>query len=369
MTETLELFGSFYRAIRFALPERRAVLLIVTLTLLIAAANAAEPLLLKVIFDGLTGRSALGALGKGLSFLAMLALAREGAQGFSDWLTWRTRLGLQYALLEATVGKLHNMPLRLQRSEGVGAIMTRLDRSIQGLIGAVAQILFSILPAVLFLAMAIAIMFRLDSRLAALVLVFAPMPALIALRAAPEQVRRERSLLDRWARIYSRFNEVLSGILIVRSFTMEETEKNRFLRDVAEANSLVIRGVATDTGYGAASNFVVATARLSALAVGSYLVVTHDITVGAMARREPAPRPSARLMASRTDAGGSVTTTRRARRLAPCGRGEAQGPSNEGYTAWPAARSRSFNSSSCLASAACSSVGSGSFASSSTAPW
>src|SRR6185437_5318209 len=282
MTESVRLFRSFYRAIRFALPERRAVLLIVTLTLLIAAANAAEPLVLKVIFDGLTTRPALAALGTGLGILAVLALTRESAQGVSDWLTWRTRIGLQYALLEATVGKLHNMPLRLQRSEGVGAIMTRLDRSIQGLIGAVAQILFGILPSVLFLAIAIAIMFRLDGRLATLVLVFAPMPALIAMRAAPEQVRRERSLLDRWARIYSRFNEVLSGILIVRSFTMEESEKNRFLRDVAEANSLVIRGVASDTGYGAASNFVVAAARISALAVGGYLAVTHAITVGTL---------------------------------------------------------------------------------------
>src|SRR6185437_14839649 len=53
-----------------------------------------------------------------------------------------------------------------------------------------------------------------------------------------------------------------------------------FLRNVAEANSLVIRGVASDTGYGAASNFVVAAARLSALAVGGYLAVTHAITVG-----------------------------------------------------------------------------------------
>lgn len=280
MAESLRLFRSFYRAIRFALPERRAVLLIVSLTLLIAGANAAEPLVLKFIFDGLTERPALGPLGRSLGLLAALALAREAAQSVSDWLTWRTRIGLQYALLEATVGKLHNMPLRMQRSEGVGAIMTRLDRSIQGLIGAITQILFGILPSVVFLAIAVAIMFRLDARLASLVLVFAPVPALIAMRAAPEQVRRERSLLDRWAKIYSRFNEVLSGILIVRSFTMEEAEKNRFLRDVAAANALVIRGVATDTGYGAASNFVVAAARLSALALGGYLVVTHAITLG-----------------------------------------------------------------------------------------
>jgi ATP-binding cassette, subfamily B, bacterial len=183
-------------------------------------------------------------------------------------------------LLEATIGKLHHMPLRLQRSEGVGAIMTRLDRSIQGFVGAVTQLLFNILPALVFLVISILIMFRLDWRLALLVLVFAPMPALIAMRAAPEQVRRERALLDRWVGIYSRFNEVLSGLLIVRSNTMEEVEKDRFLSKVAEANRLVIRGVATDTGYGATSNLVIAVARLASIAFGAYLAIRGEVTVG-----------------------------------------------------------------------------------------
>lgn len=68
-----------------------------------------------------------------------------------DWLTWRTRIGLQYTLLEATVGKLYRVPLRMQRPEGVGALMTKLDRSIQGLVGALALLVFSVLPAKLFL--------------------------------------------------------------------------------------------------------------------------------------------------------------------------------------------------------------------------
>jgi ATP-binding cassette subfamily B protein len=280
MTETVQLFSSFHRAVRFALPQRNAILAILALTLLMAAANAAEPLALKLIFDSLTAERTLPPLLQGIVILAVLSLVREAAHGLSDWLTWRTRMGLQYALLEATVGKLHNMPLRLQRSEGVGAIMTRLDRSIQGFVGAVTQILFNILPALVFLIISISIMFSLDWRLALLVLAFAPMPALIAMRAAPEQVRRERALLDRWARIYSRFNEVLSGILIVRSFTMEEVEKNRFLGDVADANQLVIRGVATDTGYGATSNLVIAVARLCAIAAGGYLAVQGEVTVG-----------------------------------------------------------------------------------------
>jgi ATP-binding cassette subfamily B protein len=269
-----------HRAVQFALPQRNAILAILGMTVLMAGANAAEPLALKLIFDDLVAGSALRPLVNGLLLLAGLAIVREAARGFSDWLTWRTRIGLQYALLEATIGKLHNMPLRLQRSEGVGAIMTKLDRSIQGFVGAVTQVLFSIVPSIIFLVISIWIMVRLDWRLALLVIAFAPLPALIAVRAGPEQVARERKLLDQWSRIYSRFNEVLSGILIVRSFAMEEVEKRRFLSDVAEANRVVVRGVATDTGYGSASNLVIAAARIAAVALGVWLVVRGEITVG-----------------------------------------------------------------------------------------
>ena len=276
----LQLFRNLHRAIRFALPQRNAIVFILVLTMFMAAANAAEPLALKYIIDHLSLNPEFAPLINGLAILAALALSREAAHAVSDWLIWRTRLGLQYALLEATVGKLHQMPLRLQRSQGVGAIMTKLDRSIQGFVGAVTQILFSILPAALFLVIAMVIMFKLEWRLALLVLVFAPLPALIALRAAPEQVSRERALLDRWSKIYSRFNEVLSGILVVRSFAMEEIEKKRFLQDVDLANREVIQGVATDAGYGATTNLVIAVARLCSIALGGYFAVKGQMTIG-----------------------------------------------------------------------------------------
>ena len=271
-----------HEAVRFALPHRYALGAVLALTLLIAAISAAEPLILKFIFDALTGTDAQPALSKGLGLLAMSALLRELARFASDWLTWRTRLGVHYALLDAMVGKLHSMPLRIQRSEGVGAITTRLDRSIQGFIGAAAQISFNVFPALVFLIIAAMIMFQLDWRLAVVVLCLAPIPALIALVAAPEQTERERVLLDRWSKIYSRFNEVLSGILVVRSFAMEDAEKRRFLADVGAANRVVIRGVATDAGYGAASDFVVAAARIIAIGIGGWLVIEGEITVGTL---------------------------------------------------------------------------------------
>ncbi len=265
---TLGQLRRLHAAVRFALPQRHAITIIIVLVLGVAGINAFEPLVLKWVFDQLTDLQQPGPILTGILLLLGFALCREAMDGVANWLTWRTRIGLQYALLEATIGKLHRMPLRIQRSEGIGAIMTRLDRGIQGFTSAVALILFSIMPSLIFLVLAIAIMLRLEWRLALLVLAFAPLPAVIAAFAGPEQMHRERTLLDRWAKIYSRFNEVLSGIVIVRSFAMEDAEKSRFLGDVAAANKVVIKGVAVDAGYASASNLVVALARLGGLALG-----------------------------------------------------------------------------------------------------
>jgi ATP-binding cassette, subfamily B, bacterial len=214
--------------------------------------------------------------------LVVLGVFRELANGLSSWMTWHTRLGIHYALLETTVERLHRLPLGFHRNEGVGAIMTKLDRGIQGFIGAITQILFNIFPAVLYLGLSVFLMWKLDWRLAIVVVCFVPLPAAIAALAGPEQTRRERTLLDRWAKIYSRFNEVLSGIVTVRSFSMEDVEKKRFLSDVKSANDIVVRGVGLDAGLGVATNLVVTAARLTAIAVGGSFILRGQITLGTL---------------------------------------------------------------------------------------
>lgn len=268
------------RALRFARPHALAAAVILVLTLLVAGAGALEPLAMKYIFDRLTGPEAAEGLFLGVALLAGLALGRELAQALSNLLTWRTRLRVHYSLLDQTVSRLHRLPQDYQRKEGVGAIMTRLDRSIQGFIGALTEISFSVLPAFFYLALALAAMLRLNVTLTVVVLAFSPLPAIIAALAAPNQTRREKILLDRWAGLYSRFNEVLSGILTVRSFAKEDYEKRRFLRGVREANRVVVRGVGFDTAMGALQGVVVAAARITAVGLGGMLVYQGEITLG-----------------------------------------------------------------------------------------
>lgn len=269
------------RALSFVRPYKGSVPIVLFLTLSLAAVEAVEPLALKYLFDTLDGGAAQ-ALVMGVLGLLVLGLSRELIGGLSNWLSWRVRLGLNYHLLEATVSRLHSLPLTYHRKESVGGIMTKLDRGVNGFVGALAELAFTVLPGVVYLLFSLAFMFRLDWRLSLVVLFFAPLPALIGMWAAGEQTRREKTLLDRWARIFSRFNEVLSGILTVKSFAMEDEEKRRFLTQVQSTNALVLKGIGTDTRVGATKNLVAMLARITALGLGCGLVLKGQITVGTL---------------------------------------------------------------------------------------
>jgi ATP-binding cassette subfamily B protein len=270
------------RAVALFRPFRAQAAMIVGFALVTAALNAVEPLVLKAVFDDLGRGGHLRTVVLAVVALAVLGLAREGMIGLTNTRTWHTRLALHHHLLSALVTRLHGLPLSFYRSESVGAIMTRLDRGVQGVVEAVTQLAFNVLPSILYLLIAVVVMIRLDWRLALVVIVLAPLSPLIAARAAPVQTERERSLMQRWVRIYSRFNEVLSGIVTVKSFVREEEEKRRFVDDVAAANLVVVNGVRFDTGVQAGQNLVATTARLAALGLGGWLAVKGEVTVGTL---------------------------------------------------------------------------------------
>jgi len=260
---------------------RRGVLLIVAATL-VALLNAAEPLVMKLVVDTLTAGRPFVALLPALVGLLALGLMREGVGAGVNWLTWRIRLRVHEVLLGRLLAKLGRLPVEFHREEGVGGLMTRIDRSISGFLQALQELLTGLLPAVIYLVSSIVIMVRLEWRLSLLVVAFTPLVLLIGVAAAPEQARREAWLMDQWIRLYSRFNEVLTGIVTVRSFAMEERERKRFLLGLRRANRQVIRGVGRDSGVGAARNLVSALARLGAVAYGGWLVIQGEITIGTL---------------------------------------------------------------------------------------
>jgi ATP-binding cassette subfamily B protein len=255
---------------------------VVTLAVSIASISALEPLVLKAVFDSFLQGHRLSQAAVPLAILIGAALARDSLGLLQERLFWKTRLAINFSLLRATVDRLHSLPLSYHRDQSVGATMTKIERGIAGAISAFTEVLLQLFPAIIYLSVSIIVMFQIDARLACVVLVFAPLPAVLGAFAAKEQTLRERNLMQRWTRIFARFNEVLTGIVVVKSFVMEEQEKRRFLGGVEEANAVVLRGVQTDSRYGALRSAIMSTARIVALGVGGLLVMQGRVTLGTL---------------------------------------------------------------------------------------
>jgi ATP-binding cassette subfamily B protein len=270
------------RVLGYLRPHARPILSLSSLGLALAATAAIEPLLLARIIGALESRTFDRRLLTTTLALAALVLAREVLGSITSWSTWRTRLAIHFDLLDASVERLQIHAAEQRTEDGVGGIMMRLDRSIQTFLGAFADVVFQVLPSLLYLAIAAVVLIGLDWRMAALALAFAPLPALIAARAGAEQAERERSLLDRWSKIYSRWSEVLSGIVTVRSFAMEDAERRGFLSGVGAANQRVLSGVARDVRMSGLQGACASAARVSIIALGSWLVATDQGSVATL---------------------------------------------------------------------------------------
>lgn len=237
---------------------------------------------MKYLFDGLSGAGSLRTLGIVAAGLLMLEIGRAVLGGWLSVLSWDVRLAVEYGVREQIVAKLNALPVSYHQSQTVGGTTNRVNQAITGFVAAFADLAFNLLPTLAYLALALAAMARLEWRLSLLVFVFTPLPALIGVRAAAEQTQRERRLVERWSSIYSRFNEVLAGMVTVKGFAMEDAEQRRFLDGVRDGNDLMRRGVRADTRTGGLRGFAGTLARLSALTLGGVLVMRGEITIGTL---------------------------------------------------------------------------------------
>ncbi len=270
------------RSLEFVFPLRRQIAGISALAIVVAALGVAEPLVLKRIFDALGARASIASLLVLASALLCMLASRTVLEGLLSASTWRTRLGVDYRLREALLGKLGTLPLSYHQHESVGGTVNRVNRGIDGYVSAFSEIAFKLTPALAYLILAAIALFRLEWRLALLVLAFTPVPALIGAWAAREQTERERKLMQRWTTLYSRLNETLDSIRIVKSFAMEEVERRRFLSGQREGNSIVERGARTDARTGALRGFAGILARISVIVAGSVMISHGQITLGTL---------------------------------------------------------------------------------------
>jgi ATP-binding cassette, subfamily B, bacterial len=270
------------RSLEFVRPRARTLAGVLSLALVLSCLSAVDPLIMKFLFDLLGSGGDLRPFALAMGALLVAELGRAGLTAWLGTNSWDLRLQVEYAVRERVTAKLNSLPVSYHQREGVGGLMNRVNQAVTGYVAAFSDLSFNVLPVVLYLGISLVAMWQLDWRLMLAVVFFAPLPAVIGARAAPEQTQRERRLVERWSSIYSRFNEVLTGIVTVKSFAMEEAEQRRFLAGVREGLDIVRNGVRIDNRNGAIRSLAGTLARLVAIGLGGWLLWRGEITVGTL---------------------------------------------------------------------------------------
>ncbi len=273
------------RAAPYLKPFRLGIAEIAALSLLAALMGVIEPLVMKRIVDALSGvvpgpvvRSVVL---QSVAALAGLEVLRAVLAGRITVRTWDVRLGVDFQVRRDVVGALNRLPMSYHQEGTVGAMLLKVNQHIPGFAGAVSELLGALSGLAYFTLAAIA-MVRLDWRLTVAVLVVLPLPALVGVWAAREQTERERKLADRWARLYGRFAEVMTGIVTVKACGAERREQLIFLDGVQRGNAIVARGVRRDAATGGVRTVAAGAARLVAIGLGTVLLLRGEITLGTL---------------------------------------------------------------------------------------
>jgi ATP-binding cassette subfamily B protein len=273
------------RAAPYFVPFRPHIAEIAILSLLVAVVGVIEPLVMKRIVDALGGTVAHAAVRSAVltSVLALVGLemVRAALAGRISVRTWDVRLGVDFQIRRDVVGALNSLPISYHQEGSVGSMVLKVNQHIPGFAGAVSELLGA-LSGLGYFVLAAAAMLRLDWRLTVAVFVVLPLPALIGVWAAREQTERERKLAERWSRLYSRFAEVMTGIVTVKACGAERREQLIFLDGVDRGNAIVARGVRRDAVTGGVRSVAAGLARLVAIGLGTVLILRGEITLGTL---------------------------------------------------------------------------------------
>lgn len=273
------------RSLVYLRPHSVTIGTVVFITLACSGITATEPLVHKAIFDrlaSLNGSPSMAALAWLLLGLLVLVVMRQVGEAASSLLAWKARLSINRELLNQATARLHELPLAYHQSRGIGETMTRVDRGITAFMEALASIAFQVLPAVAYLTLSLVFMLRLSPALALVAILFVVPPLVFGRGAMRRLVELERAILDRWCRIYDRFQQVLAGMKTVKSFAREHEEQALFVSSVADTQREVLRSVRMQAKLGVGRGLCIQLGRVMVLGVGSFLAYRGDIGLGTL---------------------------------------------------------------------------------------
>jgi ATP-binding cassette, subfamily B, bacterial len=276
--------GTVRRIFPYSRPYRWLMALLLTLTAIGAATSIAGPLIMAATIDDGILRGRWGVVIWLSALTVSLSLVGAGFTYLANWASTRIGMGLTYQLRNEVYQHIQKQPLGFFTRSTTGSLISRLNSDVVGAQAALTGLLTSTLGTVVSLIFTLVAMFYLSWQVTVLGLAVSPLFIFPARLVGKRLQRFTRERMQRTAAMTSlmqeRFN--VSGAMLAKLYGRPEEEKSLFearsgdLRDMSMVAS--VYGSAFGILMGTLTSFVAA----SAFCLGGYLVIHHEIKLGAL---------------------------------------------------------------------------------------
>lgn len=218
------------RLLEFVRPYRRLVALAVGLLLLLGAAEAARPWLIKLaIDDHIAVGDVAGLWAPVTAFFALLLFDFVGG-AFRTYLTTWIGQRAMHDLRERLFDRLQRLPVSFFDRNAIGRLMTRVTSDVEVLNDLFSSGVVAIIGDLVLLVAIAIMMFAMSWQLALVTLLLLPVIAVISFffRSRMRDAHRE---IRRWvARLNAYLQEHVTGLTVLQLFRREEDSKREFRR-------------------------------------------------------------------------------------------------------------------------------------------
>jgi ATP-binding cassette, subfamily B, bacterial len=257
-----------------------------------------EPWPLKIVFDHVLGSKQIPSwldtvaapLGQGktaiLEFaaLAVVSIAAVGAIStfFEKYLTTSVGQWVMHDLRRTLYHHIQRLSLTFHDHKKTGDLISTVTADIDAIQDFISSVLLGMIVSVLTLVGMLAVMFYLNWRFTLIALSVAPVLFIVVYSFTRRIKRASRAVRKKEGEVVSVVQEVLSSIRVVKAFSREDYEQERFERQSLESVETALRARSLKAKLAPIVEILVAVGTSLVLWYGVHLVLTGVMTTGSL---------------------------------------------------------------------------------------
>lgn len=269
---------------RLLSPSHRAIRLLLVLIMLTEAANLVGPYILKFIIDTITNLR-MEDLRRILELVFLMMVANQATSFLGNWRdrkVFRVLADIILYLSESAHRKMVYLDLGYHEKENTGNKITKIQRGVDKIDSLFGSLSWEVVPTVFQIVFSTGILFFVDWRFGAILLVFVPAFLILTLRVNRLAFPFRMARFDAEEQASGVMTQSIININTVKSFVQEERESRGYKRILKKLTDNLLAEYGKILSYNLRRNFVIDLGRVSMLLLGVFLALQNEITLGSL---------------------------------------------------------------------------------------